>query len=651
MIKLTDTTLLALTKLRAHKIRTMITVLLASLLFGLLVTASLVMTGAFRSVDAFRQDGLTSRYIVNVNKSLNDPNTLSKLLRNADLIAEAKKRYEVLVKEKTAEAKRLNLSYTQASDQPPYMLGSDGTERLSINDQNDIVRTLLKEKFSGKPAFNDAQFEETAKHYHATKVFAAESYMIARGASLEVLKDGKEKFYDQSDESEINAHYERPIVDGGQMTLTPQEITKPFMLSNNGGWKPASGSLPIILPQNTIERLLGFEQLPDTASTSQKLERLKSVRRQAAKLTFKACYRNDGSKALIQQTIQQQKEIKANEGKKEYQKPSLVYNLPGPAACENPSIASDTRTADERKNDANQKVFDKKFGKNDEPKSYFVSFTIVGISPAEVVQNGPIAEQSGEQIRSINDVINNLLKTNGIGQAIPQTLYEQLPPTAKHSDLFNYEPTYFFGNEDNKQRYLEFANARDAQKFIDEQSCTIQYDNTCKPAGRPYQASLAFSNSAAIDDIRTKVAQWFWYGMLSVIILATLIMWIAIGRTIADGRHETAVFRAIGFKRIDIVGVYVLYTVILSVLVAVFAGGIGVAGAYIVNERFAPSLTAQAQYDFGGLDMTKEVHLVGIDEQQLGVLLAACLATGLLSTVIPLLRNVRRNPIRDMREE
>lgn len=651
MIKLTDATLLAFTKLRAHKIRTIITVLLASLLFGLLATASLVMTGAFRSVDAFREDGLTSRYIVSVYKSLNDPNTLSKLLRDPNLIAEAKKRYEALVKEKTAEAKRLNLSYTQASDQPPYMLGSDGTERLSVNDQNDIVRNLLKEKFSNELAFDDAQLEQMAKRYRATKVFTAENYMVARGASLEVLKDGKEAFYDQSDESEVNTHYERPVVDGGQTILTPSEITRPFMLPDDGGWRPDGSSLPIILPQNTIERLLGFKQLPDTASTDQKLERLESVRTQAAGLTFKACYRNNGSKALIQQTIQQQKEIKANESKKDYQKPSLVYDLPDPATCENPRVASDTRTVDQKKNDASQKLFDEKFGKNDEPKSYFVSFTIVGMSPAEATQNGPIAEQSGEQIRNVNDVINNLLKTNGIGQAVPQTLYDQLPDAAKHTELFNYEPTYFFGNEDNKQRYVEFTNARDAQKFIDEQSCTVQYDNTCKPTERPYQASLAFSNSAAIDDIRTKAAQWFWYAMLGVVILAALIMWITIGRTIADGRHETSVFRAIGFKRIDITGVYILYTVILSVLVAVCAGVIGVVGAYIVNERFASGLTAQAQYDFGGFDMTREVRLIGVDEQQLGVLLVACLATGLLSAIIPLLRNVRRSPIRDMREE
>ncbi len=651
MIRVTDTTILAFTKLRARKIRTIITILLASLLFGMLIAASLVMTGAFRSVDTFRQDGLTSRHIVNVNKAINDPSVLSKLLRDPALIAEAKKRYETLVKEKTDEAKKLNITYTQASDQPPYTIGSDGTERLAINDQNGIVHDLLKEKFSNEPAFDDAKLKTIAERYHATKLFTSENDTITRNASLEVLKDNKEVFYDQTDEAALNKNHEQQIIDGGQMTLTPEDITKPFMLPNNGGWKPNGASLPIILPQNNIEQLLGLAQLPDNATTHQKLDRLKTIRERAVNLTFRACYRNSESKALVQQTIQQQKDIKANEGKKEYEKPARIYALPGPTTCENPVVTSDTRTADEKKTDANQEIFDDRFKKDEKPTSYFVSFQIVGISPVVATQNDPANDQSNTQSRNVNDVINNLLATTGIGQVIPEELYNQLPDKTKYSDLFTYDPMYLFGNEDNKQRYVEFANSSDAQKFIDEQSCTVQRDSTCKPSGREYQATLAFSNSAALDDMQRLARQWFSYLIFGVIILAAIVMWITIGRTIADGRHETAIFRAIGFKRLDIAMIYILYTVILSLLVAVFAACIGWIGAYSIDNYFAPELTAHAQYGFGGLDLSKEVSLIGFNWQQLSLILVACFATGMLSILLPLVRNVRRSPIRDMRKE
>lgn len=651
MIKLADSMLLAFTKLRTRKIRTIITVLLASLLFGVLVAASLVITGAFRSVDSFRQDGLTSRYIVGVYKPITG-SAVQQTLRDPVLIVKAKKQYEQLVTEKTAEAKRLGLNYSQASDRPPYSESSDGkTEMLSPNDPNGIVHGLLAEKYSSEPAFDDAELKDIASRYQAIKFFTSENYTIARGSSLTTLKDGKEVFYDQSDEAEMNAHYTRPLVDGNQMTIAPKEITDPFILPNNAGWKSDSDSLPIILPQNTVEQLLDLEKLPDTASADQKLERLKAVREGAMALTFQACYRNDASIASIQNTILQQKEIRAHEGDKEYQKPTRIYALPDPAKCENPTVVSDTRSSDEKKQDGNQALFDKKFNLSTNPASRFISFKVVGVSPASEVSSGPMTEQPAEQNRNLSDIINNLLKTSGIGQVIPQNLYDQIPDKTTYADIFTYTPLYLFGNEDNKMRYVEFASAKDAQRFIDEQSCTMQYDNTCKPLGRPYQAALSFSNSAALDDIEEKASRWFEYANLAVIALATVIMWITIGRTIADGRHETAVFRAIGFKRIDIAMVYILYTITLSVLVALFATGLGILGAYIANLKLAPALTAQAQYGFGGIDLSKEVSLMGVDQQQLGLVLISCLATGLLSMVIPLVRNVRRSPIRDMREE
>jgi hypothetical protein len=83
----------------------------------------------------------------------------------------------------------------------------------------------------------------------------------------------------------------------------------------------------------------------------------------------------------------------------------------------------------------------------------------------------------------------------------------------------------------------------------------------------------------------------------------------------------------------------------------VCAVGIGMVAAYFVDQTFAPDLTAQAQYNFGGLDLEKRVSLAGVNLQQLGLIVPACFATGVLSMIVPLVRNVRRSMIRDMREE
>lgn len=647
MIKLRDATLLAYTKLRTRKLRTAVTILLASLLFGVLVASSLVINGTLTSVDQFRSDGLTSRHIVNVHKALTS-SSAQHITRDPELISAAKKMYIELVEQKTAEAKRLGISYTQASDRPPYSETSDSAspEMLSLSDPNGIVQKLLDEKFGGKPSLDEGQLQTLANNYNATDMFSVRYFTLSRGSSLSVPPSGKEAFYDASDMEALEANYVKPIVQD-QLSISPEELTAPFMLPNNAGWKPESTMLPIILPQDAVERLLNLDKLANSATPSEKLDRLKTVQKQAQSLEFSACYRNSASLARIQQTIQQQKELKAGANDKDYVKPALIYSLPDPTKCENAIVADDTRTSAEKKTDGNQELFDRKFGVAVDEESYFVPFKVVGISPAQDETMRPDQQQSSD----VNDIINNLLRTSGIGQTIPKVLYDQLSDSAKQSELFTFTPRYIFNDSDNLSRYIEFATARDAKAFIDEQSCTTQYDNTCKPAGRPYQATMMFSNSAALDDVRAKTMQLFDVAIIGVSILAAVIMWIAIGRTIADGRHETAVFRAIGFKRIDIAAVYVLYTFALLLLVVLFAAFMGVIGAFVVNARFADQLTTQAQYSFGSLDLSREFSLIGIDQQQLVLLLIACFATGLLSMTIPLLRNVRRSPIRDMREE
>lgn len=641
MIKCIDAFTLALTKLRARKVRTIVTTILASLLFGVLIAGSLIVNGLFDSVGNFSRDGLTNRYIVSVNNAVVNTASTS-VLRDPNLITQAKERYAELVKEKTVEAKRLGLAYSQINDQPPYTEGSDGIERLSLNDKNGITQALLAEKFGNKASIDDAKLKLRAAQYRATEVFTVENLYIKRGATLNVLSKGKEVFYDASDDSELNANYTLPVIDS-TFPIAPSNLTAPFMLPNNAGWTADSNSLPIVIPQNVAEQLLDLITPTSTATASQKLEHIKQVRSKATDFTFRACYRNDASISLIQQTVVQQKEIKSQTGRKDYKTPSLIYGLPDDTKCANPTVVNDTRTVEQKKKDENQKAFDQTFGFYNEPESYFVTFKIVGISPAQSTDT--------EQNRNTGDVVNNLLKTSGVGQLIPEDLYEQIPDKSKYTDILKYEPSFILGSEDNKTRYVEFSSAADAQKFIDEQSCTTQMDGTCKPVGRDYIVRLAFSESIALNDIRSKVAEWFAVAVIGAIFLAAIIMWITIGRTVADGRRETAVFRAIGFKRIDVSLVYIIYTVILSLLTTILSGVIGFVGAYLVNEMYSPELTAQAQYAFGGLDLTKEIILINVNYEQLGIIAIACLATGLLSVIIPLLRNVRRSPIEDMRDD
>lgn len=193
MIKLGDVALLSLTKLHTRKIRTIITILLTSILFGVLVMGSLVTNGVFRGVDSFKWNGLTGRYIVSVAKAF-DSNAGATTSKDPALIAEAKKRYQQLVKAKTVEAKRLGIDYLQESDDPPYSRLDDNSEMLKPSDSNGIIHRLLKEKFSGQPVIDEATLRKRAGKYHSIGIYKELYYTPVTGSSLLPLKDGREVF-------------------------------------------------------------------------------------------------------------------------------------------------------------------------------------------------------------------------------------------------------------------------------------------------------------------------------------------------------------------------------------------------------------------------------------------------------------------------
>ena len=64
MIRLSDTLILALAKLRTRRVRTAITVTTAGLLFGGMIATLSVVQGTIKSVEEFSQAGFGSRYIV-----------------------------------------------------------------------------------------------------------------------------------------------------------------------------------------------------------------------------------------------------------------------------------------------------------------------------------------------------------------------------------------------------------------------------------------------------------------------------------------------------------------------------------------------------------------------------------------------------------
>ena len=82
-----------------------------------------------------------------------------------------------------------------------------------------------------------------------------------------------------------------------------------------------------------------------------------------------------------------------------------------------------------------------------------------------------------------------------------------------------------------------------------------------------------------------------------------------------------------------------------------FALAIGFIGAYLLDKHFAPQLLRhRAQYSFGSINSNKVIRLIAVDMRQIIFIVSTCIFTGLFSAMLPLIRNMRRSPIRDIRE-
>ena len=173
----------------------------------------------------------------------------------------------------------------------------------------------------------------------------------------------------------------------------------------------------------------------------------------------------------------------------------------------------------------------------------------------------------------------------------------------------------------------------------------------CKAEGRPFTLNTFGSSSLAIDELKKGFSKFFRVAITIAVIIASIIMMGGLGRVIADSRRETAVFRAIGAKRLDIAQIYITYTLIVCLLIAACAALIGFLIAQFVQARFGERFTIDSLLIYNARDLTKEFHLYGWPGKYLLYIVICILIAGIVSSIIPLLRNLRRNPIKDMRDE
>ncbi|RZJ37674.1 MAG: ABC transporter permease [Chryseobacterium sp.] len=632
MIRLSDSIILATTKLRTRKTRTILAIFISALLFGLLVAASLISSGSFKSIEKFSSEGYGDRYLVRVEHDLSDPGSL----QDKSVWNRAEQIYKETITEKKTFAKSLGIEYDESSEIKPVLENPQGVEDKYLNLQSPSALKAMTERKAPKSLFRMPELKELAKAYRP-KAFYLSEQIAAKDGNLNPMKDGEEKF-------ELQTNYTNQPTNPASLGLSVTNATllAPFTGSSEKQLDRSS-SIPILVSYSDAEKELGLQPLDRSSSAAKKIERIKEINVKSSTITFESCYRNSASQQNVQEALRTLKYIQENKDKANYIKPKITYELPKTDTCGPVQTTSDTRTNSEKLIEQKQKQFDAKFGAVVVPDQQKVKFHVVGVLPT--------AEDDYASAETANDVLKSLVGTNAsFGTTSPDNLYNSISNLDRLKQVFAPATSQLFAVPP-EAYYVEFSRSEDARQFIRDKGCTTRQDGSCWSPERPFQLFAFGSNSLAVDDLKEKTVSIIGYVALVVAVLAAIIMGSTVGRMIADSRKESAIFRAVGFRRVDIAMIYIVYYLMLSTLISLISLTLGFCVAYTIERMYSADITMQAQLAFNVTDFSKTFNLIHIDLTQMGLIIFGVFAVGMAGILIPLIRNVRRNPINDLRDE
>lgn len=641
MIRVRDSFTLALTKLRTRKIRLFVTILISGLLLINLVLSSLIARGVFQSIGSFSEEGFGNRFILQ-GSAIEQPY----IVKDQELIKKAEQLHASIISQKKASAKKLDLAYDSAQEELPVIETYPGSNEKILNPLNQAARKVITDYLENKQKNEDNKVQESFSKYGLKDKYASYNLPFSQSSNLRVLKDGKETYEESGSMNSGNSSYSTETM-ASSWKLFDKELLEPFKLDNTELTVDANGAIPIIAPVSAVEQLLKLESLPINAKAEERLERLRKLRAESRNITFSVCWRNEASRSDIDKVISQKKEISSNSTNKEYVKPSVIYEYPD-EPCGPIKIVKDTRTTEEKDIAAKEQKFKQEFEAS-LPRSQVLKFRVVGLSP----------QSNNGQSSNVSGLIASLMSSalGGDGWFTPTEVTEQIP-IIKEMYLSNpLENTV-------KLLILEFSDAKSALAALEGESCKIDYsavssdDMTsydpladCIAKNKNYYLEPFGSSSLALDSAKDWFNKIFIYYALVIASLSAIIMIGTVGRIIADSRRETAVFRAIGAKRIDIAQIYFAYVLAVSLLIFVLSTCLAIIIAMFINNKYSSEVTSNALLIYNSKDLSRVFTLFNINVQDILSILGLTLVAGFISALLPMATNIRRNPIKDMRDE
>lgn len=634
MLRILDASKLALTKLRTRRIRLAVTIIVAGLLFGVVVFGLTVLRASMTSIGRFSRDTMSTRYLLAYSNHNKDQ---SELFYNTP--QDAKDRILALHKQhiadKKAAAKALGVEYDEKSEEEPIMkINQDDSGSLNRNSW--AVKTFLRQYTDEKNPLKPERIDAAAKRFGSSVTYRIQN-VGGRDGSLDVMIGGREDF--QRNKEAVPEQLNEFVSAAGYQEILDESLLNYYFLPHRA--HAASNEIPVFISYNDAAVLLGKKPLPTTAQPQQHIERIRELRNEAGNITIQVCYRNNASSHLIQQALDQQRTA-ANKSKNEFDvKPSIEYALPVADSCGGAIVKKDNRSASEKMADEKLQKFNQQFStENITPQQAKLTYRVVGLLPDTAY---------GDDLKSkLAGALNANMPSRWI---IPKQTFEAGAAKTYLPNILTTERQELSGGLSDTTIY-EFIDAEHARAFYHATMCNVQpkdkdlcvdgVSNFTRPFG---------SNSLVIEELQQQLTPILWYSLLGVIGVAAFILMLTISRTVADSRKESAIFRALGATRLDIAQIYVMYTLLLAGLIALFAIVAGLIGAGVIDVLYSADFSTAARYIIMPRDLNTTFQLFTFDPLIIALAAVSIVAAALIGSILPLVRNTRRNPMKDMRDE
>lgn len=642
---------LARTKLRSKRGMLITSIIVASLLFAALLAMVIIFTGAERSASEFIKKAGNDRYLVSVSPYIpydkvgftNPPS-----IEDIREIKTFEKQYYANLRDKYES---LGLEYDETSETPaltPSAWASESLpeeQRVIVNWASPVTEAMRAQKFEEYSKTATNKLSDLKK---IGDTYGADGYYIVNQQSslptipgLRLIKGGKEDFSDsdvKGGDSTTYGYYTNAI-HNGFYSFTDQRLLDRYLLNEDSA---NLKGIPVVVSAQEAASLfgkdVGISKEPEIAS--EKRVWLKHVQERFNGYTYSVCFRNSAEQALLEKIQRDYADMKNNENTEGYQKPSLIYDNPT-EACGDITIKEDTRTVAEKQADARMEDTQKKLGTYIARNHRMLTFQIVGIKYAQPYLN---------HTKGVDEYVKSLLVSQDESSTldIPIQMYESLPDEWKIGDIQNDKLAPLQqANDDFAPRVLEFSTVEDARTFLDNETCP-RSESDCD---KQFLASTYGSNYLILDEIGKLFNRIAGIAFPAVLGLAAVIIWFTVSRIMAENRKETAVYRAMGAKRKDVTAIYLTYVLLVALWIVFISLTLGIAVALATNYFYGQALTDTAATAFGIVDSAPQFSLFNINSPLLLSVVGSIVVISLIASVQPLIRNVRRSPIRDMRED